>query len=450
MAVLCLTLGIGANAAVLSWIEGILFRPYPGVAAQDRLVAVAGTSREPRATTTCRGRTSRSRTCFPALLLVHRGQDHRRDGHGRRPRRRLSDNWCRRTSSMRWVCGPLLGRGFTADEETGAGAHPVTVISYRSGGIASPATPTHRQTMRLQQHPAHDHRRRAARDSSARSSATRCSSGCRRRSSRVQPRRLYARRSRARWIEGMARFAPGVSLAQAQTAMSVVAKRLEMRISRRGPRTRCSRAPALGAPFDNAEALLPTLRVAFVVVVLRAAHRLRQRRQPAARALVRAPPRDDGSPGDRRGPRSAGAAAVTEGVAPRRPRDGRAARRRLLVPACAGAVLCAARRRCLSFAVSLDWRVLGVSAAVGLTSTLVFALVPAMRSSNIDLAGALKADSAVIGGRWRSAAALGSGHAPGLDELRAARRRRTVDHESRANAIGRPGFRRERSPRRPW
>src|SRR2546421_11335126 len=29
LAILCLTLGIGTNAAVFSWIEGILFRPYP-------------------------------------------------------------------------------------------------------------------------------------------------------------------------------------------------------------------------------------------------------------------------------------------------------------------------------------------------------------------------------------------------------------------------------------
>src|SRR6266705_6124770 len=31
LATLCLTLGIGANAAVFSWVEGILFRPYPAV-----------------------------------------------------------------------------------------------------------------------------------------------------------------------------------------------------------------------------------------------------------------------------------------------------------------------------------------------------------------------------------------------------------------------------------
>ena len=32
LTILCLTLGIGANAAVFSWAEGILFRPYPAVA----------------------------------------------------------------------------------------------------------------------------------------------------------------------------------------------------------------------------------------------------------------------------------------------------------------------------------------------------------------------------------------------------------------------------------
>src|ERR1700704_5372630 len=43
LAILCLTLGIGATTAVFGWIEGILLRPFPAVADQDRLVAVAGT-----------------------------------------------------------------------------------------------------------------------------------------------------------------------------------------------------------------------------------------------------------------------------------------------------------------------------------------------------------------------------------------------------------------------
>jgi hypothetical protein len=45
LAILCLTLGIGANAAVFSWIEGILIRPFPAVAHQERLLAMSGTAR---------------------------------------------------------------------------------------------------------------------------------------------------------------------------------------------------------------------------------------------------------------------------------------------------------------------------------------------------------------------------------------------------------------------
>jgi hypothetical protein len=45
LCILCLTLGIGANTAVFSWVEGILFRPYPVVAHQDRLFALAGTEK---------------------------------------------------------------------------------------------------------------------------------------------------------------------------------------------------------------------------------------------------------------------------------------------------------------------------------------------------------------------------------------------------------------------
>src|SRR4029450_3072169 len=43
LAILCLPLGIGASAAVMSWIEGILIRPYPLVAHQGRMVALFGT-----------------------------------------------------------------------------------------------------------------------------------------------------------------------------------------------------------------------------------------------------------------------------------------------------------------------------------------------------------------------------------------------------------------------
>src|SRR5262249_1113266 len=46
LAILCLTLGIGTNTAVFSWIEGILFDPYPAVAHEERMFALAGITRE--------------------------------------------------------------------------------------------------------------------------------------------------------------------------------------------------------------------------------------------------------------------------------------------------------------------------------------------------------------------------------------------------------------------
>src|ERR1700752_2774987 len=45
LAILCLTLGIGANAAVFSWIEGLLFRPYPAVVQQDTRMPLSGTAK---------------------------------------------------------------------------------------------------------------------------------------------------------------------------------------------------------------------------------------------------------------------------------------------------------------------------------------------------------------------------------------------------------------------
>src|SRR5580693_5785861 len=61
LAILCLTLGIGANAAVFSWVEGILFRPYPLVSHQERLVALTGTVRD-----------ERDETSWPDLLDLQR------------------------------------------------------------------------------------------------------------------------------------------------------------------------------------------------------------------------------------------------------------------------------------------------------------------------------------------------------------------------------------------
>src|SRR5213075_3529187 len=51
----------------------------------------------------------------------------------------------------------------------------------------------------------------------------------------------------------------------------------------------------------------------------------------------------------------------------------------------------------------IDWRVLGVSAGICMASTVLFALVPAIRASDVDLSNALKAEAGgVLSGSSRS------------------------------------------------
>ena len=57
----------------------------------------------------------------------------------------------------------------------------------------------------------------------------------------------------------------------------------------------------------------------------------------------------------------------------------------------------------IDYSGQIDWRVLAVSAAICVLATLVFALVPAIQSSHVDLSGALKSEAgAVLGGSSRS------------------------------------------------
>ena len=62
----------------------------------------------------------------------------------------------------------------------------------------------------------------------------------------------------------------------------------------------------------------------------------------------------------------------------------------------------------MTLPAEIDWRVLALSAGVCLISTLLFGLVPAVQTSKIDLAAALKAESGgVVGGRGRALARSG-------------------------------------------
>ncbi len=131
LALLCLTLGIGATTAVFSWIEGILLRPYPLVQNQDRMVAVAGTDRNGRTSVSMTDLQDLQRSCrlvesfiadrlFGTTLSIG-------DRAKRAPGSVVSANYFQALGVR-----PILGRAFESGEDTGRNAHPVAVISYQT------------------------------------------------------------------------------------------------------------------------------------------------------------------------------------------------------------------------------------------------------------------------------------------------------------------------------
>src|SRR3989475_6006143 len=269
LAILCLTLGIGANAAVFSWIEGILLRPYPLVANQDRLLAVAGTNR---------GTSGTDDVSWPDFLDLQRNCSlidafiaekitgttlSIGDRAERAPGSIVSANYFDAIGVH-----PILGRGFEPAEEVGRNAHPVTVISYQMWQDRVHGDP-------------------------AIVGKTQVLSGLPHTIVGVAPKGFYGtfvgyafqfwvpasmqaqfdagvfklEDRGARWIEGFVRLKTGVTLEQAQAEISAVAARLENDY----PETNRGRGvrlfPLWQTPFNNAGALLPTLGIALVVVL---------------------------------------------------------------------------------------------------------------------------------------------------------------------------------------
>jgi predicted permease len=207
----------------------------------------------------------------------------------------------------------------------------------------------------------------------------------------------------ARWIEGFVRLKRGVSIDQAQAELSAIAGRLEAAY----PETNRGRGvrlyPLWQTPFNNAGAMLPTLGIALVVVsavlliacanvgnllLMRAltrqhemtvrvsigAGRLRLIRQLMTEGVI-----------------LSAIAAIGSIFVARWLRDAIA----LLTPPRGGVLL--------RLPGALDWRVFISSAGVCLAATLLFALVPAVLATRVDLAAALRAEGGgVVGSHGRS------------------------------------------------
>ncbi len=268
VAVLCLSLGIGANTAVFSWAEGILFRPYPAVAHQERLFAVAQT---------VQGESRPDALSWPDFLDLRRNCTLCEDSFVSKitsSTLNIGDHAEVTTGSIVSAnyfdaigVHPMLGRGFAPEEDVGNNSHPVVVISYQlwrtrfQGDRAIIGKP-----QRLNNVP-HTIVGVAPEGFYGTFVGRAIQFWVPVSMQATFDRGGYTLDDRgARWIESYVRLKPGVSRSQAQQQLSAVAARLQASY----PATNRGRSFGLWAlwqtPFNHARELLPTLEVMVAVV----------------------------------------------------------------------------------------------------------------------------------------------------------------------------------------
>jgi predicted permease len=405
LAILCLTLGIGANAAVFSWIEGILFRPYPAVAHQERLLAIGGTAR---------GETGATGISWPDFLDLQRSCTlcetffvSKITGSTLNIGERAEVTTGSIVSANYFDAigvHPVLGRSFEPGEDVGSDAHPVAVISYQLWRNRFKSDPQIIGKMQRLNNLPHTIIGVAPEGFygtfvgwamhfwvPASMEETFESGG-------------YKLEDRgARWIEAYVRLKPGVTRAQAQAEISAIATRLENNYTATNRGRGIKLWPLWQTPFNNAGTLLPTLEImlavgAFVLLIacanvgnLLLVRSFARRHEMTIRLAI-------------------GASRIrllkqllTEGLI----LSTLGAVGGLLVAYwCRHAlVLLFPARHGVSMYLpgEIDWRVMSLSAGICLLATLIVGLVPAFQTRNLELAGALKAGaSGVVGARGKA------------------------------------------------
>src|SRR6478672_5073676 len=405
LAILCLTLGIGTNAAALSWIEGILIRPYPLVAHQDRMFALNCTTR---------GAQGFTGVSYPDFLDLERNSTLFESfiidkitgttlSNGDRAERAVGGMVSANYFDALGV-RPILGRGFRPEEGTGRNAHPVTVIGYMTWKNRYKSDPDiigKTQFMNSIQHtiigvaPEKFHGTFIGYSFNfwvpTSMQETFDSTG-------------YKLEDRgARWIEGYAFLKPGVTRQQGQAELNSVAQRLENDFPETNRGHEVQLVPLWKTPFNGADNMSPTLAitmaVVFVVLLIACANvsnlllarSLLRRHEMTMRLALGA------------GRRRLIQQLFTEGIL-------------LSLIATAGGIAVAYWcRNALVLAFpsptagtvidlpgQIDWRVLAESVVICVGATMLFALVPAIQASRVDLSSALKTEAGGVlsGSSW--------------------------------------------------
>ena len=404
LAMLCLTLGMAATTSALSWIEGILLRPFSMVARQERMFALTGMDRNGPTDVSWPDFQDLQKNCklVEAFIAEHIGRATLNFGD-----RAETATGSVVSSDYFTVLGirPILGRTFEPAEDVGRNAHPVVVISYdawQNRYHGDPAIVGRKQRL----------------------------NGVLYTIVGVTPEGFYGtfvgyswqfwvpasmeeafasggyklENRAARWIEGFAFLKPGVTQAQAQAEISAVGARLEEAYPATNRAFGFRLHRLWETPFNNSGALLPTLRISLAVACLVlliacanvgnlllvrsfarrqemtvrlavGARRVRLLRQLATEGLILSTV-------------SAAAGLVVAYWC-------RDAIRLLFRPMPAGIVI--------NLPARMDWRVFALGAAICAAATVLCALVPAWQAAKVDLAGAMKAEtSGVVGGRGKA------------------------------------------------